>query len=126
MSSQPPPLPATKNLRLAAALNMFLPGAGLFYLGRRVAGSILAIVFLGFFVTLLVIFLAGAVVSSELAHCPGDWGRDCLSRVIDPLHSGEATIERLDAEASRTLLLPLVQRCFGQHNRGLAAGAHFG
>lgn len=38
---------------------MFLPGAGLFYLGRRVAGSILAFVFLGFFVTLLVVFLIG-------------------------------------------------------------------
>ena len=59
MPSQPPPLPPAKNLRLAGALNMFLPGAGLFYLGRRVAGVVLAVLFLGAFAALLSIFLVG-------------------------------------------------------------------
>jgi hypothetical protein len=40
-------------------LNVFLPGAGLFYLGRRVLGSILALAFLGCFGGLLGVFLVG-------------------------------------------------------------------
>ena len=59
MASQPPPLPSKINFRLAAALNVFLPGAGLFYLGRRVVGAALACVFLGCFLALAVIFLVG-------------------------------------------------------------------
>ena len=65
MASLPPPLPGApptrpaKNLRAAGALNFFLPGAGLFYLGRRVAGAILAGTFLTCFVALLGIFLVG-------------------------------------------------------------------
>jgi len=46
MATQPPPLPSQKNLRLASALNMFLPGAGLIYIGRRVLGAVLAGMFL--------------------------------------------------------------------------------
>ena len=55
----PPPLPHGKNLRLATALNVFLPGAGLFYLGRRVSGSVLAGLFLACFLALMVTFLVG-------------------------------------------------------------------
>ena len=59
MSSQPPPLPLEKSLRLASALNVFLPGAGLIYLGRRVLGAVLAAAFLGCFLAVLTIFLVG-------------------------------------------------------------------
>jgi len=59
MSSQPPPLPPQKSLRLASALNVFLPGAGLIYLGRRVLGAVLAGAFLGCFLAVLTIFLIG-------------------------------------------------------------------
>ena len=59
MSSQPPPLPLQKSLRLASALNVFLPGAGLMYLGRRVLGAVLAGAFLCCFLAVMTIFLVG-------------------------------------------------------------------
>jgi hypothetical protein len=61
MSHSPPPLPAPKNLRLAGALNVFLPGAGLIYLGQRTVGLVLAGAFLGCFLVLAGLFLAGYV-----------------------------------------------------------------
>src|SRR5438093_11725061 len=57
MPPQPPPLPSKKNLQLATALNAFLPGAGLFYLGQRVVGLVLAVAFLFCFVALVGVFL---------------------------------------------------------------------
>jgi hypothetical protein len=54
----PPPLPQ-KNLRLAAALNFFFPGAGLLYLGERIWGAILASAFVICLVSVLSIFLIG-------------------------------------------------------------------
>src|SRR6266480_143497 len=55
----PPTLPKPKNLRWAAALNLFLPGAGLFYLGRRKLGAVLALTFLLCLAGALGIFLVG-------------------------------------------------------------------
>ena len=40
-------------------LNVFLPGAGLFYLGQRIVGSLLAGAFLGCFLGLVSLFLVG-------------------------------------------------------------------
>ena len=54
----PPPLPQ-KNLRLAATLNFFFPGAGLIYLGERILGAALAIAFVICLVSVLSIFLVG-------------------------------------------------------------------
>ncbi|HUK82557.1 MAG TPA: hypothetical protein VLZ12_08010 [Verrucomicrobiae bacterium] len=51
--------PEAKSRHLAVTLNLLLPGAGLFYLGRRLIGSVLAIAFLGCFVAALTIFLRG-------------------------------------------------------------------
>jgi hypothetical protein len=60
MASQPPPLPQQQHsLRLASALNVFLPGAGLIYLGRRVLGAALAGAFLGCFLAVITLFLVG-------------------------------------------------------------------
>jgi hypothetical protein len=59
MASQPPPLPAKVNLRLATALNVFLPGAGLFLLGRRRGGAALAGAFLICLLAVLVLFFVG-------------------------------------------------------------------
>ncbi len=54
----PPPLPSTgKNLRLARWLNVALPGAGLFYLGRRRLGVALAVPFLACFFAAFSLFL---------------------------------------------------------------------
>ena len=54
----PPPLPQ-KNLRLAATLNFFFPGAGLIYLGERILGAVLASAFVICLVSVLSIFLIG-------------------------------------------------------------------
>jgi len=54
-----PQLPERKNWRRAATLNLFLPGAGLFYLGRRKLGATLALLFLICLAAALSIFLVG-------------------------------------------------------------------
>ena len=54
--SKPP-----KTLRWAATLNFVLPGAGLFYLGQRKLGAILAITFLICLAAALSVFLVGYV-----------------------------------------------------------------
>jgi len=59
MASQPPPLPQQQSLRLASALNVFLPGAGLICLGRRTLGAVLAGAFLGCFLAVVTLFLIG-------------------------------------------------------------------
>jgi hypothetical protein len=58
---QPPAPPPRKNLRWAATLNLFLPGAGLFYLGRRKTGAVLALIFLVCLIAALGIFLTGYI-----------------------------------------------------------------
>jgi len=55
----PPPIPRQKNWRWAATLNLILPGAGLFYMGRRKSGAVLAIAFLVCLAAALGIFLLG-------------------------------------------------------------------
>jgi hypothetical protein len=59
MSHTPPPLPGSKNLRAASILNTCLPGAGLFYLGQRTVGAVLAGAFLASFLATLTVFLVG-------------------------------------------------------------------
>jgi len=54
-------------LRLASALNVFLPGSGLFFLGRRRTGTILALTFLLCFVALVAIFLVAYARYLQLA-----------------------------------------------------------
>lgn len=63
----PPPLPGTRNFRLALALNLFLPGAGLIYLGHRRTGGILAAAFLLCFFALIGLFLVGYTRYLQLA-----------------------------------------------------------
>jgi len=70
MSQSPPALPVEKKLRLASALNMFLPGAGLFFLGRRTTGGILAGLFLGCFFAVVIIFLVGYIQYLSIALDP--------------------------------------------------------
>ena|SRR5438105_1633605 len=57
----PPPLPKEKNWRWAATLNLFLPGAGLFYVGQRKLGAALAFTFLVCLLGALGIFAVGYV-----------------------------------------------------------------
>ena len=86
MSAPPPPLPSAKNLRLAAALNMFLPGAGLFYLGRRLAGAVLAVLFLGSFTALLTTFLVGYARYLSLAMSDNLMQGDNLEQAAQSFH----------------------------------------
>jgi TM2 domain-containing membrane protein YozV len=51
-----PPARRPKTMRFAMALNLFLPGAGQFYLGQRTAGGAYAIAFIACLVTMLVLF----------------------------------------------------------------------
>jgi len=67
MTPLPPPLPGTKSPRLASALNVFLPGAGLIYLGRKRAGGILAAAFLFCFFALMTLFLVAYARYLQLA-----------------------------------------------------------
>ena len=48
-----------KSPRTAHLLNLFLPGAGQFYLGRRVFGCLFAVPFLGCLLAMMVIFIQG-------------------------------------------------------------------
>jgi len=60
MAATPPPLPsARKDLRLASALNLSIPGVGLIYLGQRKLGAALALGFIACFVTALGMFIIG-------------------------------------------------------------------
>ena len=55
----PPKVKPAKSLRTAGLLNLFLPGAGQFYLGQRLFGIILLVLFLGCFIAVLSLFLVG-------------------------------------------------------------------
>jgi hypothetical protein len=55
---------------MATMLNVFLPGAGLVYLGERRAGSVLAGLFLGCFLAVMSIFLVGYIRYLMLALDP--------------------------------------------------------
>jgi len=59
METTSPPPTAPKNFRRAFALNFFLPGAGQIYLGQRMAGGLLAGVFLVCLCASLAIFVIG-------------------------------------------------------------------
>jgi hypothetical protein len=89
MASQPPPLPGQsgrKSLKFAGALNMFLPGAGLIYLGRPVAGLILAAAFLICFIAMLALFLAGYSRYLSIAMSDDLMRGDNLERAGDSFH----------------------------------------
>jgi hypothetical protein len=59
MPALPPPLPDEKKLRAANVLNWLLPGSGLFYLGQRLVGGVLAGAFLACFFAVLAVFITG-------------------------------------------------------------------
>jgi hypothetical protein len=63
----PPSLPGAKSFRLASALNLFLPGAGLIYLGHRRTGGVLVTAFLFCFFALISLFLISYARYLELA-----------------------------------------------------------
>lgn len=64
----PPPLPGSpKSLHLGRMLNLFLPGAGLVYLGRRGSGGLLAAAFLACCGTAVVWLVQGMARYYEVA-----------------------------------------------------------
>jgi hypothetical protein len=60
-------LPGAKSLPLASALNVFLPGAGLIYLGHRRTGAVLVVAFLFCFFALMSLFLVSYARYLQLA-----------------------------------------------------------
>jgi hypothetical protein len=82
MASPPPLLPAAgKNLRVAGGLNLFLPGAGLFYLGQRRTGAALAIAFLVCFLAEIGIFIVSYGRYLSLAMSDDLMKNDNLERI---------------------------------------------
>ena len=82
--ASPPPLPAAgRSLRLAGALNIFLPGAGLFCLGRRRTGATLALAFLVCFLAELGIFVVSYGRYLSLALSDDLLKNDNLERIGD-------------------------------------------
>jgi hypothetical protein len=53
------PLPDHSRVVLATAMNWILPGAGLFLLRRRLAGAVIATLFLACFFAVVVVFVGG-------------------------------------------------------------------
>jgi len=51
------PTPRPRTLRFAMTLNLFVPGAGQFYLGQRIAGSLYAAGFCACLVAMIVLFV---------------------------------------------------------------------
>lgn len=54
-----PPIPQPRSLRFAATLNLIVPGTGQFYLGQKLVGCLMAIVFIACLVSMLIIFFVG-------------------------------------------------------------------
>jgi TM2 domain-containing membrane protein YozV len=63
----PPPTHRPRTLRVAMALNLLLPGAGQFYLGQPVMGSVYALGFLACLGTMLVAFFRAYVSYFQLS-----------------------------------------------------------
>jgi TM2 domain-containing membrane protein YozV len=82
----PPKVKLVKSLRTAGLLNLFLPGAGQFYLGQRVFGVILLVLFLGCFIAVLGIFLVGFGQYLKLALDGNILEGDRLERIGQVLH----------------------------------------
>ena len=56
-AAPPTPTPRPRTLRFAMTLNLLLPGAGQFYLGQRISGSLYASGFCACLVAMLVLFV---------------------------------------------------------------------
>ena len=87
----PPPLPVQfdpQKLRIAAAANVFLPGAGLFMLGHRKPGAAYAVLFLLSFVGVLVLFLVGYANYLSAAMDPDILKGNRLESIGEGFHKG--------------------------------------
>lgn len=82
----PPRVKPERNLRTAGLLNLFLPGAGQFYLGQRLFGVILLVLFLACFAAALGIFLSGFGQYLKLSLDGNILEGDHLERIGQALH----------------------------------------
>jgi len=80
------PAPRPKSLRWGTTLNLILPGAGLFYLGRRKLGAVLAFAFLICLVAALGIFLLGYVRYLNVVMSNGLLQDGQLEQLADVFH----------------------------------------
>jgi len=84
----PPPLPGQPNLRVAKAANVFLPGAGLYLLGHRRSGGILAGLFLLCFLAVLALFVVGYSNYLSAAFDPDLLKPGKLEQIGEGFHQG--------------------------------------
>ncbi len=84
----PSPSPRPRSRRVAMTLNLFLPGAGQFYLGQPVAGSVYAFGFIACFVTSIVIFLRGYGGYIQMSTGGDIFESDNLERLTHSFHTG--------------------------------------
>ncbi len=84
----PTQIKPAKSLRTAGLFNLLLPGAGQFYLGQRLYGIILAVLFLSSFVAALGIFMTGFGRYLELALNGNILEGDRLEQIGQVLHAG--------------------------------------
>jgi TM2 domain-containing membrane protein YozV len=82
------PAPRRKTMRFAMALNLFLPGAGQFYLGQRVAGSAYAIAFLACLVTMLALFVRAYSAYLQLSTNGDIMDAGNLEQLAQVFHAG--------------------------------------
>jgi H+/Cl- antiporter ClcA len=82
----PPKVKPERRLRTAGLLNLLLPGAGQLYLGQRLFGAILLVLFLACFAAAVGIFLFGFGQYLKLALDGNILEGDRLERIGQVLH----------------------------------------
>jgi hypothetical protein len=84
----PPPLPEANavSVRRASAANIILPGAGLFLVGRRRLGAVLAGIFLASFVAVFGLFIFGYASYLNAALDPELLQEGRLERAAEGFH----------------------------------------
>ena len=80
--------PKPRSRRVAMTLNLFLPGAGQFYLGQPLAGSLYAIGFIACFVACIVNFLRGYGDYIQMSTGGDIFETGNLERLTQSLHTG--------------------------------------
>lgn len=80
--------PRQKKMRTAMALNLLVPGAGQFYFGQPVAGSVYAIGFIACFVAMLVLFARAYSTYLQLSSGGDIMDAGNLEQLAQVFHTG--------------------------------------